>query len=1087
MKKKLRKQLAYLCRISCYALVMNCIVCVFGYAGFMPVTSLIVENNTPLEVSDQIASLEIKGIVQDNNNGPLPGVSVFIKGTASGTTTDAKGEFALRVEENAILQISFIGYKTVEVPVSGQTFISVVLEEDITRLNEVVVTAMGISRDKASMGYSVQKISSSEISSSGNSNLMDAVNGKLSGVQIRNSGGQPGSGTSVIIRGFSSISYSNQPLYVVDGIAINNESIEGDGTPTANRAIDIDPNTIESMTVLKGLSATSLYGLRAASGAIIITTKKGKAGKKGLGVEYTFKSSIDEVNKLHEVTDQFSAGANGDFGISDQWSWGPALAGNPVFPGATGSGVTLIDLNGDGIREDVSGTKIPSFKDNYKRFWKDGKTQKHNLSFTGGNDITTYFVNISTLNQTGIVPSTKYDKYSFLTNVTTKLSDRITISAKMNYINTGGKRLRQNGPDPQTGVRIGNGILATFPFWNNLWDVNTYPYKNADGGKVWFSNGTSHPQLIANEEGEDYRINRLIGNIKLAADIAPWMKASWNIGIDTYGESREAVRPIGSVESPNIQGDINEFRLTSSDVTSDFIISGNVKLSNKLDLGYLVGNNIYQWNQDGLNTRGVTFVLPGLNDISNTVNQSVTKRNDGKMLIGAYGEATLGYNQMLYLGITGRNDWSSTLPKNNNSFFYPSVNLGFVVSELIRANWLSLLKLRVSLAQGAKDAPTQSLNNIYVKNNPNIFGLPRFTQSLLLRNPNLRPEKTTENEFGFESSFFQNLISLDFSYYSRLSEDQIIQVPVSTATGYYNKLDNLGTVSNKGVEITLSINNPVKVDGLTWNTAFNFTRNKGLVEKIANGRDLIILGSGSENWAQAQIVAKVGEAPGALYDFPYQRYGVSENDPNFLNAPIVVDAAGQPLRNGKRVIMGNVNPDWILGITSNLGYKGLKFGFTLERKQGGDVVNGYGAQLTYSGLAKITEQRFYSANNPYANATRNWGGVFADGTANNLAAPLTTGFWQNTYRRVGENNIEDASWWRLRNIYIGYSLPKAWLEKMFIQELELTFTARNAWLNTPYSGNDPEISANGVGNIQGFDDFVFPNTKSFELSARIKF
>lgn len=1055
------------------------LICVYRPQDIKP------ENAEKMKAGEK-TRIHVKGSIRDKS-GPMPGVAVVVKGSSNGTTTDSNGLFELDVDENAILIISFVGYRTIEVPVSGQTSLDIVLTEDITNLGEVVVTAMGVSRDKASLGYSVQKVGAADVMSSGNSNLLDAVNGKLSGVQIQNSGGQPGSGTSVVIRGFKSISYNNQPLYVVDGIPVNNESVETDGTPTANRAIDIDPNSVESLTVLKGLAATSLYGIRAANGAVIITSKKGNLTKKGLGVEYSFKTSVEQVNKLHEVTDNFTRGTSGPYDNATLWSWGPALANNPLFPGAIGSGVTLSDLDGDGTQEDVSGLRIPSYKDNYKRFWNNGTTARHNLAFTGGNEITTYYMNLSALKQTGIVPSVGYDRYSFLVNLSTKLSDRIMVSTKMNYINTGGKRLRQSGADPQTGVRAPNGILASFPFWNNFWDVNTYPYKDANGDKVWFPNGTTHPQWTVNEEGEDWRVNRLISNVKFDGKATDWMKLSWNVGIDTYNDARTAVRPIGSAESPNVQGDINEFRLTSSDITSDFIISGNVKPNNKWDINYLVGNNVYRWNQNAVNSRGVTFVLRDFLDISNTVTQSVARNDDGKMLIGAYGDLTIGYNDMLYLGLTGRNDWSSTLPKNNNSFFYPSVNLSFIASEVLKFHWLSFLKVRTSLARGANDAPTQSLNNIYLKSNPNVFGMPRFAQSTLLRNPDLRPERTSETEVGFESSFLNNLLGLDFSYYSRLSEDQIIQVPVSSATGYVYKLDNLGSVSNKGIELTLSVNNPVKVSGLVWNTYFNFYRNRGRVEKIADGRDLVILGSGTENWAQALVVAKVGEQLGALYDYPYRRYGVSENDPNYLNAPIVVDANGQPLRNNQRVIMGNVNPDWILGISSSLGYKGVNFGFTLERRQGGDVVNGYGAQLVYSGLAKITEQRYYTAADSYANATRNWGGVFADGTPNNLAAPLTPAFWQNTYRRVGENNIEDASWWRLRNIYVGYSLPKAWLEQILIHELEITFTARNAWLKTSYSGNDPELSANGVGNIQGFDDFVFPNTKSFEIGARVKF
>lgn len=663
--------------------------------------------NTPAVINQQ-AIEHITGVVRDKN-GPLPGVSVLVKGTQTGTITDATGSFELDVEENATLQISFIGYRTQEVALGGQTSFDITLEEDITSLNEVVVTALGVSRDKASLGYSVQELSSDAVSNSGNSNLLDAVNGKLSGVQIQNSGGQPGSGTSVVIRGFSSISFNNQPLYVIDGIPVNNETVGTEGTPTANRAIDIDPNTVESLTVLKGLAATSLYGIRAANGAIIITTKKGVPTKKGLGIEYSFRTSVEQVNKLHEITDNFTRGSSGPYDNATLWSWGPALASNPTFPGTAGSGTTLSDLNGDGVAEDVSGLRIPSYKDNYKRFWNDGTTNRHNLALTGGNENTSYYANISALNQTGIVPSVSYDKYSFLVNGSTKLNDKIMVSSKMNYINTGGRRLRQSGIDPQTGLRGPNGILATFPFWNNFWDVNSYPYKDANGDKVWFTNGATHPQWVVNEEGEDWRVNRLIGNMKFDVKVKEWMKLTWNVGIDTYSDVRTAARPIGSTESPNVMGDINEFRLTSRDITSDFIISGNVKLNSKLDLSYLVGNNYYRWNQNGINSTGTTFVLRDFLDISNTVTQNVTRRDDGRVLVGAYGDVTLGYNHMLYLGLTGRNDWSSTLPKDNNSFFYPSANLGFIASEVLKTNWLSFLKLRTSIAGEPTMRPRKAL------------------------------------------------------------------------------------------------------------------------------------------------------------------------------------------------------------------------------------------------------------------------------------------------------------------------------------------------------------------------------------------
>ncbi|MDN5201085.1 SusC/RagA family TonB-linked outer membrane protein [Fulvivirgaceae bacterium BMA10] len=1037
-------------------LVMFCSLCIFSSAIAQQAT-----------VSGKITSAE--------DDSSVPGVSILLKGTSIGTVTDSDGNYKLSIpSSDGILTISFIGFETQEIEIAGRSTINVVLIPDVKQLGEVVVTALGVSREQSSLGYSVQSIGGDAIKEAGTSNVIDALRGQVAGVQINNSGGQAGGGTSMVIRGFSSINYSNQPLFIVDGIPINNDVQfhSKSGTPSANRAIDINPNDIESISVLKGGAATALYGIRAANGAVVITTKKGAKGT-GLNVEYNIEVSREQVNKLHETTNVYSRGRFGGFSGVTHWNYGPAYSTGVTFPAGTS-----LDLNGDGVNEDVGGQSVPQFNDNYERFWQDGSTIKHNIALSGGGENNSFYVAVSRQDQEGIIPNQDYDKSSFLLNATQKIHDKVSVSAKANYINTGGKRFR-----------TATGILEGLGYWHHMWDINNYPWKReSDGYKTWFSGGVPHPQWIVNEEGEDWRLNRLIGSVNVTYDMADWLSMDFRAGIDTYDEERTEIRPYGSVNTASNLGDMTEIRLTNRDVSADLIFRGQRDINDNFDINYLVGGSVFRSKYDRLSTTGTTFVLRDFFDISNTVEQSVGKFDNDYLLLGLYGDISIGYNDMLYLGITGRNDWSSTLPESQNNFFYPSVSLGFVLSEVFQPGWLSFAKLRASYASTSNDAPTQSLKDVFVKQDPNIFGNPRFTISNDRNNPNIKPEKTTEYEIGFDARFFDNLIGLDLAYYNRTSSEQIIEAPTSAATGYSSRLVNLGEVENKGIEAILTITNPVKIADFNWTTNFNFTKNEGTVKTIGQSTDddldRIILVTGW--WSAAQIIAVEGEPYGTLYGYANDRYNVDESDPNYLDAPIVVDADGQPSRSESRVVLGNVNPDWTLGMTSNLTYKGVKFGFTLERRQGGDVVNGFLANLIYSGTAKVSENRWYADDDASANYRENLGGVFADGSPNTAAAAFSNQYW-HTYRRIDENLIEDGSWWRLRNIYIGYALPQKILEATPFKSFELTFSARNAWLKTDYTGNDPELSAHGAGNFIGFDELVVPNNKSFALGARMTF
>lgn len=1013
----------------------------------------------------------------DDGSG-LPGVNVVLKGTTTGAVTDVDGNYRIVVPgDGGVLVFSFIGFQTQEVTIGNQSVIDVSMSAEVTQLSEIVVTALGIERDEASLGYAVSQVSGDEVTKSGNSNVIDALNGKVAGVQISNSGGEPGAGTSMIIRGYTSINYSNQPLYIVDGIPINNDTQFGGtigGTSSANRAVDINPDEIESVSILKGGAATALYGIRAANGAVIITTKKGKSGKKGLNVEYSFRGSSDQVNKLHETTDNFARGRFGGYSNVTHWQWGEPYQNNPVFPAGT-----ITDLDGDGTTEDVSGQPIPAYPGNYERFWQDGSTFRHNLAVSGSGGAGSFYASVSDLDQTGTVPNNTFYKQSFLINADVKVSDKITYSGKANYIRTGGKRFRSS-----------TGVLEGLGYWHTMWDVNGYPWKDANGDKTWFSGGVPHPQWIVNEEGEDWNLDRWIARMGVNWEIHPWFNVNYNIGMDQYSEKRKEVRPIGSVNTASNQGDMMELRLTNYDFTSDLILRGNGQLNSDLDFSYLAGLNVFRQQYDRLRSNGTTFVLRNLYTLSNTQTVTSDTYDFGRMLVGAYVDLTFGYKQMLYLQLTGRNDWSSTLPEDNNSFFYPSASLTFLLSEVWQPSWLSLWKFRGSFAQIANDAPVQALRDTYAPVTPSIFGRSRFTVNNGRNNPNLKPEQTTEIELGMDVRVLNGLLGLDFAWYDRTSTDQIIRQPVSTTTGYSTLLVNLGEINTTGTEWVLSINDPIKVAGFHWTTSLNFTRNISTVNRIGESTDddldRVIISSGW--WTSAQMVAVEGQRYGTIYGDPYQRYGnLTVDDPGYLDQPLLIGANGLPLLESSPTILGNVNPDWILGITSTLDYKGIKFGFTLDRRQGGDIVNGLEANFVYSGLSKTTDARFYPGAPPGADATKVFEGVQSDGSPNTVAGQLDNGFYSNVWRRVEENTVEDGSWWRLRNIFVGYAFPQSLLENTFLTMAEITLSGRNVWLKTDYTGNDPEISAHGAGNTMGFDELAFPNTKSYEIGLRIGF
>lgn len=1020
----------------------------------------------------------VSGTVSDKT-GSLPGVSILVKGQTTGTETNFDGKYSISVKAGDILVFSYLGYKTVEKTVGTSNTIDVVMVEDANVLDEIVVTALGLSRDEKTLGYSAQKVKADKIAGTGQSNLVNAINGKVAGVNIVSSSGAPGASANITIRGASSISGNNQPLFVVDGLPISNNTDNGSSSGTldgvdfrdygktvgVNRAADIDPNDIESITVLKGGAATALYGNRAVNGAIIITTKKGRAGN-GLNVTLSSRLSFETVNKLPSFTHQYARGRNGAYSNVTHWSWGPAYSDNPVFPAGTN-----VDLAGTGTATDVSGQPIPLYRDNYKNFWTDGTTKQISASISGGDDKGNFYASIGKNDQEGVIPNSLYERVNATIKGEYKINDKFRIGGYATYANTR-SNIHQGG---DTGFQ-GLG------YYHHMWDITSRNWKDAQGNRTWFSTAVAEPLWTANEEIEKGEVNRFIGSVNFSYDFADWLKVSYRVGMDTYSDDKNMVRPISSVNTTNRLGDIYEIRINNKDFNSDLLFTGNVKLQDDLNLNFLVGNNVYEMLYDRVFVQGDGLSVGGFNDISNAVTVTANNLTNRKRTIGVFGELSFDYKDTYYLTVTGRNDWSSTLPKGANSFFYPSVSGSVIFSNFLedQKDWLSFAKLKGSWAELGNDSQgLYATTDVYAKRDPNVLGLPRFTVSTTQGNPNIKPEISSTWELGTELRFLDNFINLDFTYYKRTTKDQVVSVPLSSTTGYGAYFDNAGEVVNKGIELIVGLNDILKkFNGAPrWDLLVNFSKNESEVISIPDGLDEIIIGNGY--WNGANIVARPGLPYGTFVGSGYKRNA---------NGVLLLDDNGYPQVADENLVLGDPNPDWLMNINNSISYKGFTLSATLQIRQGGEILNDSESFWVYAGLSKTTEDRYYSASTASANAVAVFDGIIeSTGQQSNVAAPLTNGYYHNLNSFVDEAHIEDASWVRLRDISLSYSLPSEWIKKIGLVSADISVNGRNLWLKTNYKGIDPETNALGAGNVQGVDLISAPGTKSIGMGVKVKF
>lgn len=993
----------------------------------------------------------ITGTVTSAEEGiPLIGVNVVVQGSAVGTVTDADGTYQIAVPENATLVFSYTGFQNQRVEVGDQRVIDVQLSQGVA-LDEIVVTALGISREKKALGYAVQEVDGDEIAGTQENNVIGALQGKVAGVQINSASGAPGAGASIVIRGLNSLNptANNQPLFVVDGIPISNQTVAGGQLPSSgtnavnsaeqssftNRAADINPSDIESISILKGPSATALYGLRAANGVVVITTKKGKAdGSATVNLNTSF--GWEEVNKVPELQTTFREGRHGRLRFRS---------------------------NGNPLRFQTFGPKVyegltPQF-DPIGDFFQTGTQLRNSLSIQGGNDRATYFTSFSRLDHEGVIPFTEWDRTSVRLGGTMKVAAPLTVTGSVSYTNSGGSK-------PHAGDK---SILSSLSYHTTSFDINDY--LNEDGSQKDFSDGIiDNPRYLAEFSRLKDDVNRVTGNVGFSYQPVEWFELNYKIGNDFYNDSRVRSVPAGTDVGSQVGGFIIEEQVNYSELTSNLYARFNRQLSSDISGSLTVGHNVTDIHSSRTNVRGEGFSLPNFYDLSNTANTFSSKDESRQRLIGLYGIMSLGFKDYLYLDVTGRNDWSSTLPKDNRSFFYPSVSLSWVLSEMADLpTAISFLKLRGSWAQVGKDAGPNQIGVFYgsASNFP-FDGVNGFTKSSTAGDFNLKPETTTSTEFGLDLRMFNNRLGIDLSVYKQTSKDQIIPVPVSNATGFARFVTNAGEIENTGVELLLN-GTPLKTRDFNWDISLNWSTVDSKVLSIKEGIESII-------FFDDRITNKLvpGGKVGDLYGWDFKRAE---------NGDLLIGEDGFPSINfDSMILVGNAFPDWIGGLTNTFSYKGLSLSVLLEWRNGGDVYDKGFRNSLRNGLLKMTERGYEQVV---------FKGTLADGSPNTQMVELNG---ESLYRSGGRFNnayeilLQDASWFRVRRVSLAYDIPTSLWNSEFVKGARVSFSVNNVFLNTPFLGYDPETNFFGSGsNIYGYTGLKTPATRSYFVSLGLTF
>jgi len=1013
----------------------------------------------------------ITGNVFSADDGqPVIGATVIVKGTTLGTITDTDGNFKINVPGNAkTLVISYVGMKTVEL--EAKNGVSIKLESDARQIDEVVVTALGIKRSEKSLGYSTSNIKSEDLLKARETNVLNSLAGKASGVRVNSQSGTLGGSAKIIIRGSSSLSGDNQPLFVVDGFPISNSSSTGGTTKNnvdyGNRVGDINPDDIQSMTILKGGAATALYGYRAKDGAIIITTKRGEKGKASVTINSSLR--VDDVLKYPDFQNEYAQGNYGVYDLKYTNGWGPKIS--------EVSDLTFKDFRG----KDVTLQAQPN---NVKDFFQTGISKINNISLSGGGDNSDYRVSINATNQTGVIPGSSLDKYNFNANVGKEFSKVLSNRVNFSYISTKGQgrpsQSSNNSNIVSSSIYGIPRVVSTQDLKDNFEDPLT-------GQQIFLSTDKTgnNPYWITKYNKNNNRVDRFLANDVLTIKPLSWLTITNNLGFDIYNEYRQSNSRKGTAGFNN--GEFTNVDIYSKNVNNDLLVTADFNLGSDWQFKLTAGNNINERESRSTTVEARNLTIDQLYTYSNASSATPTLGYSKRRSVSAFGDLGVSYKDFAFLNVTGRNDWFSTLPVKSRSFLYPSVTGSLLYSEFLKNvdgfNWLDYGKLRFGIANVGSDldpysldfqySPTTTVFMQYIGSTTTIFPFgpisTAFTGPRVLPNSNLVPQLQTSYEFGTDIKALNNRVGFGFTFYNSVTTNQLISIDVPISTGYFTNSINAGKIKNQGIELDLNVT-PLKLRNFRWDININFAKNKQTVISITDKLKEYVLTSG---WSGLQVKASEGGTFG-LYGTGWLR----DDKGN-----IVMDAVSGLRKTTPNVRFGNIYPDWTGGINNSFTYKGWGLSFLIDVRKGGVFYSGTASTLRTSGLA--------------AETVANRGLTFIDKgvvLVNGNYVPNTTpvqsmqDFWANYASTSNtEGNVFDATFAKVREVRISYMVPSSFLKNGFIKGLEFALEGRNLFILKSYVPHvDPELNFFGSGTIgEGVEFNSVPSTRSIGLNVKL--
>ena len=1067
----------------------------------------------------------VSGKVTDSSDAPLPGVTIAIKGTTIGTISGAKGDYYLSsVPSNAVLVFSFIGMKSQEILVGSENIINVTLQEDIQSIKEVMVTALGMRRESKSLGYAMEQKDGAEITEAREANIVNSLAGRVAGVNITHGANGSGSSSRIVIRGETSLSGTNQPLFVVDGIPIRNDTdTRSNNTDLSknvridygNGAAEINPEDIESISILKGAAATALYGSRAGNGVILITTKSGK-NKKGLGVSFNSTTSFETILAAPQYQTEYGQGKNFQFSFYDGYgggtydgvdeSWGPKLDGRliPQFDSPTSTGLRGGDVHGIGHilgktgldlerRGEITPTPWVSHGSVIDQFFETGVTTTNSLAFYGSNNEADFRLSLTNYHNEDITPNTGMDRKTISFNASYKLSNCISVKSSASYISS-------NSDNRSVNSYNSENIMYAFTWWGEQIDVKSlrnYWQKGNDGYQQFNYNYNYHdnPYFNVYENTNGLDKNRLIGNVSVNVQITKELSLMLRSGLDYFNELRMWKRAFSTQRFNH--GQYREDNIIFREVNSDFLLSYNNDFGSSIKFSGSLGGNLMNQKYHYSALSANQLVIPETYNFSNTDISLVSDMSrQEKEIRSIYGMAQVSYKDRLYLDVTGRNDWSSTLPEKNNSYFYPSVSLSAIISEMLALpRPVSFAKLRLGIAQVGNDTDPYNLLDTYTFDTAwgdNLIA----KESTSIANSDLEPEKSTTYEIGTDLRFFNNRLGVDFTYYYSLSKNQILATQLPYSSGYTQKWINAGEISNQGVELLLTgeiLKNP---RGLNWRSSVNYSRSRAVVEELTEGIDSYAI-TGS----RISIIAKKGERMGTMYGTGLVKHP-EDGRPVFSN--------GLPVKDSELRKLGNYNPDFRMGFLNELRYKNINLSFLFDWSKGGKLfsltrlIAATSGNLKESLWGRDPEHGGPKPGIKDGGLTLTDGGISytdgvigdgwketSDGYAENDVIVHAMNYHKQRYATANEEEgIYDASYVKLREVKIGYMVPSRILGKTFVESVKVSVVGRNLALWTDFNHGDPEsfgMVEKGHYLIPGVEDYNLPSTRSIGFNINITF